>query len=526
MMNRIGDAQLTLDMVVASLADHTHDAVVITKAEPIRENGPEIVWVNRSFTEMTGYSADEVIGKTPRILQGSDIDPDARLRIFEALQTWKPVRETLKNYRKDGTPFWVDLSIKPVPDATGWFVYWVAIQRDVTEQVAQSEALRLAMEEAKAAERAQASFLSTMSHEIRTPLNGVLGTAQILPMLGEMNDAQRAAVSAMQESGNILLKLIDDILDLARVRSGRSELKLVTIDPAQLVAQAVVAVRAQAERKGLEILTGISSEAVRPFLSDDRRLLQILVNLLGNAVKFTESGQIEVRVRRTPNDTLEFLVKDTGPGIAPEVASDIFQPFRQGVSGIARPYEGAGLGLAICQQFATALGGSIGLTSEVGRGSTFRLEVPATEPTAIKASLAPSSRTGAPLGGKILIIEDNELNRAIVEQAFRFKGWSVVAIDTGVGATDLIRQHRPDVVLLDRHLPGASGDEVLRNLRGSEEEIASTPVIMLTADARKEAERDTIALGASCFFSKPVDIMSLIGAAEGFLEASLSGDKP
>lgn len=516
MMNRIGNTQLTLDMVVASLADHTHDAVVITKAEPIRENGPEIVWVNRSFTEMTGYSAEEVIGKTPRILQGSDIDPEARARIYHGLQTWKPVQETLKNYRKDGTPFWVDLSIKPVADPSGWFVFWVAIQRDVTEQVAQSRALRLALEEANAAEQAQASFLSTMSHEIRTPLNGVLGTAQILPMLGELNDAQRAAVSAMQESGNILLKLIDDILDLARVRSGRSELKLVTIDPAELVAQAVVAVRAQAERKGLEILTGIS-EAVRPFLSDDRRLLQILVNLLGNAVKFTESGQIEVRVRRTSNDTLEFLVKDTGPGIAPEVASDIFQPFCQGVSGIARPYEGAGLGLAICQQFATALGGSIGLTSEVGRGSTFRLEVPATEPTAIKAGVAPSSRTGASLTGKILIVEDNELNRAIVEQAFRFKGWSVVAIDSGIGATDLIRQHRPDVVLLDRHLPGASGDEVLRNLRGSEEGIASTPVIMLTADARKEAERDTIALGASCFFSKPVDIMSLIGAAEGFL---------
>lgn len=523
-MNRIQGTQPTLDIVVASLADHTHDAVVITKAEPIRDNGPEIVWVNRSFTEMTGYSADEAIGKTPRMLQGPDIDPEARGRIYNSLRKWEPVREILKNYRKDGTPFWVDLSIKPVSDESGRFTFWVAIQRDVTEQVAQGDALRLAMEEARAAEKAQAAFLSTMSHEIRTPLNGLLGTAQILPMLGELNDAQRSAVSAMQESGDILLKLIDDILDLARVRSGKSELKLVSIDPTELVAQAVAAVRVLAERKGLDILTSISSDAARPFVSDDRRLLQILVNLLGNAVKFTESGQIEVRIRRTRANSIEFLVKDTGPGIAPEVATEIFQPFRQGVSGMARRYEGAGLGLAICQQFATALGGSIGLESEVGRGSTFRLEVPASEPEPAGTGEAAPVQNGTRAAGTILIIEDNELNRAIVEQAFRFKGWSVVVIEHGVGAIDLIRKHRPDVVLLDRHLPGASGDKVLRILRDSEDEIASTPVIILTADARKEAERDTLALGASCFFSKPVDIKSLISAAEGFLETGLPPD--
>ncbi|MCR9151236.1 MAG: ATP-binding protein [Rhodobacteraceae bacterium] len=512
---------MKLESVIATVPDHTNDAIVITTAEPIRQNGPEIVWVNKAFTTMTGYTPEDVIGQTPRVLQGPDLDQDARARIYEALRTWKPVREILKNYTKAGKPFWVELNIKPVADDKGWFHYWVAVQRDVTEQVAQTEALRLAMEEARGAEQAQSMFLSTMSHEIRTPLNGVLGTAQILPMLGELNDTQKAAVNAMMEAGNILLKLIEDILDLSKVKAGVSPVRLTTVDPAVVIRNAVIAVRAMAERKSLEILTSIPSDAAQPIVSDERRLLQILVNLLGNAVKFTETGQIAVSARRLDQGKIAFNVKDSGPGIAPDMQERIFEPFRQVADGMTRQHEGAGLGLAICREFAEALEGTLTLESTLGQGSSFTLTVPVNNRADALQSAAggmASEATASPEAiGTVLIIEDNALNRSIVEQAFRYKGWTVVSMERGAGVVDIVRQHQPDVVILDRHLPDKSGDEVIITLRSSGEGFSQLPIIMLTADARTEAEADTRALGASRFFSKPVDVEMLVRAAEQVL---------
>lgn len=365
--------QFSLQQVVASLADHTNDAIVITKAEPIRGNGPEIVWVNNAFSAMTGYRSDEVIGKTPRIMQRDDINAEAKQRIHAALTQWRTVREILKNYRKDGTPFWVELDIKPVSDETGWYQYWVAVQRDVTNEVRQRKQLETALEEAKAAEKAQSLFLSTMSHELRTPLNGILGMAQVLPMLGDLNDAQRRAVATMQESGAILLRLIESVLDLSRVQAGKYAPQHKTCDVFDLVSDAVSVVSANADAKGIEIFTRVPAHVRGSYLLDEHRVLQILVNLLGNAVKFTDAGRIVVRVERPEDGVLVFSVEDTGAGIPEEAHEAIFDPFYQVVSGSDRQHEGAGLGLAISRQFAEAHGGSLTVDSVLGQGSTFTL---------------------------------------------------------------------------------------------------------------------------------------------------------
>ncbi|MEO1077523.1 MAG: histidine kinase dimerization/phospho-acceptor domain-containing protein [Bacteroidota bacterium] len=210
---------MDLSAVTSDLGRHVRDAVLITEAEPIDAPGPRIVWANPAFTDMTGYTLEEVIGRTPRLLQGPDTDLAALKRIRVALEAWQPVREVLKNYTKEGKPFFVELAIKPIADETGWFRYWVSVQRDVTAWVEQEEEFRRAREEAESANRMKSEFLANMSHEIRTPLNGVLGMAQLLQLM-DLDEEQQGAVSTIISSGQSLLGLIDDIHKHTHTRLG------------------------------------------------------------------------------------------------------------------------------------------------------------------------------------------------------------------------------------------------------------------------------------------------------------------
>lgn len=501
-----------IENLIHNLADHVDDVILITEAEPKRQNGPKILWANKRFEEMTGYTLNEVVGQTPRILQGPDTDPEVRRRIGESLDAWRPVRERLKNYRKDGTPFWVELSIRPVADRNGWYHYWMAIQRDVTEQVAQEQALEHALYAATSAERTQSLFLSTISHEIKTPLNGILGVSQILEMLGPLNKEQRDAVESQRQAGEVLLKLVDDLLDISLIRSGKPSIQKEPVFADDVVQKAVIAQKTAAEAKGLEIWTNIESHAKLAFLSDERRVLQILVNLLGNAVKFTSNGHIEISVRRVAPDEIFFEVSDTGHGVPEEHLEEIFEPFRQIDSGVAREHDGAGLGLAISQEFAGMLGGRITVKSEVGIGSTFRLSLPAkslidcTEPEVTKA---PSHK-----GWSVLIVEDDKMSLTITEWAFKHKGWNVFLFQSGEAVMEAVEKLVPDLIVLDRHLPGISGDEILSRLKSGPHALAEIPVVMMTADASITAERQTLKAGASRFFSKPVDLESLVKVSE------------
>ena len=277
--------------VTTDLGRHVRDAVLITEAEPIDAPGPRIVWVNHAFTEMTGYTAEEVVGETPRILQGDDIDRAALDRIRASLEAWSPCREILKNYTKAGEPFWVELDIKPITDSSGWHQYWVAVQRDVTELVTRQEELKLAKEAAETANQMKSEFLANMSHEIRTPLNGALGMAQVLA-LTDLDARQRRAVETIISSGQSLLGLIEDVLDLSRIEAGRLELEPAPTTARALLDAAADAVRGVTVTKGLELRLETGAEADTAFMIDPRRARQVLINLAGNAAKFTEAGQV------------------------------------------------------------------------------------------------------------------------------------------------------------------------------------------------------------------------------------------
>lgn len=507
---------LPIEAVIASVSDHTNDAVVITAAEPVQGTGPEIVWVNSAFTQMTGYLPDEVIGKTPRILQRDDIDPVQKENIRESLRRWLPVRATVKNYRKDGTPFWVDLSIKPVADASGWYQYWVSIQRDVTAEVAQARALKAALEESRAGDRAQSEFLATISHEMLTPLNGILGMTQLLPVLGEVNDAQKNAVETIWRSSQQLKTMIDNVLNLAEVRSGRSRLQRRVVNLRQLCQDAVSAVRATAEMKDLELFVSVSSKLPVEIVTDDRRALEVLVHLLANAVKFTSVGRITLRAKQEEDGRIVFAVSDTGPGIPDDKRETIFQQFKQADQGIKRQADGAGLGLSLAAEFATLLGGKLMVESEVGVGSTFTFALPA-EVANLGAVFDDDQFRSNSRRRTVVILLENLLDRLIVEQAFRYDGWSTV---TDLRPSLFIEKPpAADLILIDESdNDGYGGRQLLERLKAEDGDLSATPTIVLSSDARQSAMHGNGAHQSMIWFSKPIDAQEIVKVAAGFVK--------
>ncbi|MEQ8432951.1 MAG: response regulator [Oceanicaulis sp.] len=524
---------MDLKTLVATLGDHVLDSVLITEAEPVDLPGPRIVWVNEAFTRTTGYTLDEVIGKTPRILQGEDVDQEGLANIRAALKAWRPVRQILKNYTKDGVPFWIELDIKPVADSSGWYHYWLAVQRDVTDRVEQAEALRQARDEARSANRLKSEFLANMSHEIRTPLNGVLGMAQVLSFT-ELDARQRRAVDTILASGRSLLGLIEDVLDLSRVEAGQLSLSPEPVTAREMVESAGEAIRGVCVQKGLTLRIEPGDGADTRFMADPRRTRQILVNLAGNAAKFTMSGSVTIAARvenggedgvqdqdlaREPSTVFE--VRDTGPGVPPALRAAIFERFRQGESSLSRDHEGVGLGLAIANELAALGGGALEVDDAPEGGALFRLILPliAADPVAAPPSWAAGAGDAAPAPGRhALLVEDNAVNREVTEEALVLHGWRVSSESRAEPALRRLQTETFDLVIMDREMPGMNGEEAIRLIRAMDPPGRDIPILMVTAHAMAGARETALAAGADHYLAKPVVLDQLVAVAARLCE--------
>lgn len=377
----IGEVEpLPLDWVINSLAMHTDDAVLITRAEPLGLPGPEIVYCNDAFCAMTGYTRDEVIGQTPRMLQGPGTNPEHKMALREALAAWKPVRQEILNYTKSGLPFWVDLSLRPVADETGFYHYWVGVQRDTTKQRAQREALERALEAANAANEAKMRFIATLNHELRTPMNGVMGMAALMAD-DELSDAQRERLRILRESCASLLGMIGNVLDFAKEQEGKLDYKHAPFDVRRLCESVTDLCRSHVGRKPVILRLDWDKSAPINVLGDEVRTRQILLNLVSNGAKFTERGAVTLSVEAMPmldegQAMLRFVVRDTGPGIDQALHASIFDPFTQADQSDTRAHGGTGLGLPISRSIARRLGGDITVSSAKGEGAVFVFELP------------------------------------------------------------------------------------------------------------------------------------------------------
>lgn len=375
-----------------------------------------------------------------------------------------------------------------------------------------SDALRL-QEEALAASRAKSQFLATMSHEIRTPLNGVLGMAQAVAK-GELSEIQRQRVQVIQESGEALLGVLNDVLDLSKVEAGKLELEQVGFDLERILRSACAPYIALALDKGVAL--GIEAEEVTGYYrGDPTRVRQVITNLVSNAVKFTSSGLITVTAHAIPGGA-ELSVTDSGGGIPPDALTRIFDPFAQADASTTRRYGGTGLGLAIVQGLVDLMGGEVSVSSNLGLGSTFRVRLPLERVLSgqigVETSIANDLEVERSI--RVLVAEDNEVNRLVLQTLLNQFGIEPTMTIDGQGALDAWRTADWDVILMDMQMPLMDGLEATRTIRSEEIALSRhhTPILALTANAMPHQIAECLASGMDALVSKPIDIRELMTA--------------
>ncbi|MEO5347482.1 MAG: ATP-binding protein [Magnetococcus sp. YQC-9] len=425
---------------------------------------------------------------------------------------------TNRNRCRDGSYRWIEWRSTPYRHD---LVY--AVARDVTERKRLEEALRHAKQVAEDASRAKSEFLANMSHEIRTPMNVVLGMAEMLLETG-LTDQQRLFAQTMHNSGKTLVGVINDILDFSRIEAGRISLTDLPFSPVQVVTECVHLMRLAAERKGLTMTLELGEDLPGAMRGDDNRIRQILINLLGNALKFTDQGRIELMVRRAPDasEELLFSIADTGIGISVEQQRLIFEQFMQADSGVTRRYGGTGLGLSISRRLVELMGGRIWVESRLGEGSRFSFTLP------IRACALPldghpedhDAHAAHEPALKILLAEDVEENRILFETYLMNTPHQLVMVQDGVEAVARVQEERFDVVFMDVQMPRLDGYKATRRIREWERESGQKPVTIVTLSAHAldgELARSQAA-GCDHYLTKPIGKKTLLGALRRIVE--------
>lgn len=491
---------------LALIAQSATDSIVIT------DENSNISWVNPAFTNMTGYSSEEAIGHNPgALLNGPSTSRDAVNAIIKGTSAKREIRVEIQNHHKNGTPIWIETNIKPIFDEDGRFLMNLSVERDITQSKAQATKLEAALTEAQSAAESKSKFLATMSHEIRTPMNGIIGMADLL-ITTKLNKTQKDYVNIISQSGDGLLQIINDILDFSKLDAGNMDIEMHPFDPRETFANVQNLMCPIASEKGLNLLLVYETDLPAMLKGDAGRIRQILLNLLGNSIKFTAQGKIEIAISHHQigsNIELVITVSDTGIGIPKGRLDTIFEEFSQAEEDTSRRFGGTGLGLSISRLLAQNMGGDISVTSEVGKGSVFKvvLKVEAAEKTKPIVETPSKELSLDFLAGKtILIAEDNKTNRFLIRKMLTDTDAEIVFAKDGVQAVEMFQTIAPDLVLMDISMPHKDGKQATVEIRDFEQGGVRRPVpiIALTANAFKEDRDACFEAGMDGFLTKPI----------------------
>jgi PAS domain S-box-containing protein len=519
---------------IALIANNTDNAVVMTDAEG------RVEWVNESFTHITGYTLQEILGKKPgAVLHGEKTDPKVVEYIRGQFQKGEGFGADLINYTKSGQEYWIQFEVQPIRDEADTITNWMAIERDITEQKKSELALLEATRAAEAANRAKSAFLATMSHEIRTPMNAVLGTLSLL-LDSRLDEEQDLWAKSAYHAARSLLDIIDDILDFSKIEAGKLALQNENFALTSLIDDLIQLFRIRTDAKGLALSFNIDPSIPKDLRGDPFRLRQILVNLVGNAVKFTERGEIVVSVfclkRSNAEIMLRFQVKDSGIGISEDAQASLFNLFVQVDARTSRRYGGTGLGLAISKRLAILMDGDIGVNSRVGEGSEFWFTAKLNPADAQAQPVEAFNRNGhmsthtfgrRPPGGendasrkkpaeqktgkgKILVAEDGEINRLVVTAMLSKAGYKVEVAENGLEAVSTASACDYDLILMDVQMPEMDGYQATAAIRMLEGPRSQVPILGFTANALREDLDACLTAGMNDFVSKPVEKQHLL----------------
>jgi len=493
-----------------------------TRFRVLNENGNDVVmqadlagritYISASVEAITGFVPAELLG---RIIAGH-VHADDRVRFdlaFRAILEHPDAAAPCFEYRvrhKDGHVLWLDARLTPLLDAnSGAIVGITEVVRDITAEKTLAAELVDKCEQAEAATRAKAEFLANMSHEIRTPLTAILGFSGLLDGLVGLPEVAREHVRRIRTAGEQLMVVVNDVLDFSKLDAGQLELDPQPVAVAAYLHETIGLLSAQAAAKGLSLEVLIAPGVPEWVLLDAGRVRQILLNLAGNALKFTEAGRVLVALAPDGPGALKFMVTDSGPGISPDLRDRLFERFSQVDGSISRDHGGTGLGLAISKGLVDLMGGDIGVEFVSDAGSSFWFTLPA--PVATKPRAVPIVDSSAPHApAHILLVDDVPVNRILVRAMLEPFGYSFEDAANGLEAVDAATARPFDLILMDLQMPGISGLDAARAIRSTAEINRDTPIIALSANVMAEQIAECFAAGMNDHLAKPISPASLL----------------
>jgi PAS domain S-box-containing protein len=500
--------------------DQSPVSIVITDKDGIIE------YVNPTFSDITGYSYDETIGRKPDIVKSGQHSEEVYRELWETITGGHDWSGELINKKKDGTFYWESVVISPIFDSDGEITHFVGVKDDITEKRHMIEELTRAKEKAEESDRLKTSFLANMSHEIRTPMNGIVGFIDLLQYPDLSTEERAQYFSLVKESTNRLLITIDNLIEISRIEAGQEKAVLSDFNLAGFLQYYHALFKPEAVKKSLDLIFSSDIKEDIVVKSDKNKLGLIISNLLNNAVKFTSAGSVEYGSKVVSGNILEISVRDSGPGIPEEKHTIIFERFVQADSSFNRPYEGSGLGLSIVKAYTGMLGGKIELISAPGKGSEFivtlPLMIPENQETAVTDELKEiavkemaDKPTHSEHNALILVVEDDEASLSYLDKILVASNFRVIIARNGAEAVKMFEQN-PDIaiVLMDIKMPVMDGLEATRLIREMNREI---PVIAQTAYVLPVENEMIAAAGCTDYISKPTNRTDLISLINKYL---------
>lgn len=488
-------------------------------------NGLVVDW-NDGAERIKGYAANEIVGRHFSVFYTpEDRQRDAPAKLLEkATRQGRAATEGWR-LRKDGTRFFAHVDLHAIRDTAGRLIGFGEMTRDVSDQQdaaklrEDARLLSEARERAELASRAKTEFLAMMSHEIRTPLTGIKGYAELLSESPSLSPKERRYTELIQTSCSVLLTIINDVLDFSKIEAGHIELRRRPFFVAALLDNVLSIGSGIAGRKGLELDLAIAPDVPPVLVGDEDRLRQVLLNLLNNAIKFTERGRVAVTVTRercsASSETITFSVADTGIGLTEDQLKIVFDRFTQANRSISQRYGGTGLGLSISQRLVELMEGRISAVSRHGEGSTFSFSVP------LPRSLGPAEggddhrpNGGEPEPARLLVVEDVPTNQEIARVFLENAGYSLKMVSSGTQALTAFQQESFDAVLMDVRMPDMDGLEATRRIRAMGGEATRTPIIALTANVMDEDIEECRRAGMNDHIAKPFDRRAMCATIE------------
>lgn len=497
---------------LAEVAQNSNDAVIFLKPTG------KISWVNKTFTELFGYHPIQAMGKNPAmLLTGPDTNPRTLEKLRLAMQKERSIRVDIHVRKKNNRMIWIDTVLTPLKDTQGKIHSFVSVSRDITQSKKQMSDLKKAREDAEHAALAKSTFLATMSHEIRTPMNGIIGMSDLLRQT-KLSADQTEYVDTIVGSGDALLQIINDILDFSKLDAGKLQIAHEPMDLHKNLHSVVSILGPSAVEKQIDLSLSFAKNVPDMVMGDDGRIRQIVINLIGNAIKFTPKGAVNVSVtskKKARLNCIEIAIQDTGIGIPADKLDHIFERFTQAEDDTTRKFGGTGLGLSISHLLAKQMGGDIIATSKPNKGSCFTLKLPfkSVDKRQIKTVEKPSDQPCIDLQKThILVAEDNRTNQLLLRKMLAKHVGKLEFAQDGEEVVDMFINTPPDVVLMDVSMPKKNGMDATKDIRVWEgrQNRDAIPIIALTANAFPEDRKKCLNSGMTGFLEKPIKKQRLL----------------